>query len=367
MADIFISYARADRPRAEPLAQALERAGWSVWWDREIPPGRSFDEVIEEALTAARCVVVLWSGASVRSEWVKTEAAEAAQRRILVPILTDGARIPLEFRRIQAAAIHNWRELESNDGWAQLCDAVAALVDSARAPAARAVTAPRRGSASWLIAGAASLAVAALSVTAYVATRVPAPQARIQPAPPVPAPTAAPVAVASAPAAPDAPPAPSQARRPRPRQSLAVGAATAASYAPASSGRAPADPAPSVPALPIETTMMPADMARKLDREPRLDNLASSFDVTLLSGVFRNQGRLNVSPTGVRFADGGGSGRDFELPCGSLRRVATATMIADREQRLLELTATERAYRVLAADTGARDGIRAAIGRTCAR
>ena len=59
MADIFISYARADRPRAARLAQALEHDGWSVWWDREIPPGRSFDEVIEEALAQARCVIVV--------------------------------------------------------------------------------------------------------------------------------------------------------------------------------------------------------------------------------------------------------------------------------------------------------------------
>jgi len=105
MADIFISYARADRPRAETLAAALHQTGWSVWWDREIPPGRSFDEVIEEALSQASCVVVIWSEASVRSEWVKTEAAEAAARRILVPILADSARIPLEFRRTQAAVI----------------------------------------------------------------------------------------------------------------------------------------------------------------------------------------------------------------------------------------------------------------------
>jgi hypothetical protein len=36
MADIFISYARPDRARAKALAEALERNGWSVWWDRGI-------------------------------------------------------------------------------------------------------------------------------------------------------------------------------------------------------------------------------------------------------------------------------------------------------------------------------------------
>ena len=33
MADIFISYSRDDRPRVEPLAEALVSAGYSVWWD----------------------------------------------------------------------------------------------------------------------------------------------------------------------------------------------------------------------------------------------------------------------------------------------------------------------------------------------
>ena len=59
MADIFISYASADRERARQLAAVLASQGWSVWWDRTIPPGRTFDQVIEQALQAARCVVVL--------------------------------------------------------------------------------------------------------------------------------------------------------------------------------------------------------------------------------------------------------------------------------------------------------------------
>lgn len=109
MSDIFISYARADKDRAELLAEAFSRQGWSVWWDREIPPGKSFDETIENALNSARCVIVLWSKDSVSSRWVKTEAAEGAARGILVPVLIDKVRIPLEFKRIEAADLFDWR------------------------------------------------------------------------------------------------------------------------------------------------------------------------------------------------------------------------------------------------------------------
>ena len=108
MSDIFLSYASADRDRAQRIAAVLEAQGWSVWWDRTIPPGSTFDEVIEEALDAARCVVVLWSKTSVASDWVKTEAAEAARRKILVPALIDEVKIPLEFRRVQAANLSDW-------------------------------------------------------------------------------------------------------------------------------------------------------------------------------------------------------------------------------------------------------------------
>ena len=56
MADIFISYASQDREIARQLAERLGEAGYAVCWDRTIPPGRVFDEVIQEALASARSV-----------------------------------------------------------------------------------------------------------------------------------------------------------------------------------------------------------------------------------------------------------------------------------------------------------------------
>ncbi len=38
VSDVFISYAAGDEPRAAELAAALETKGWTVWWDRHIPP-----------------------------------------------------------------------------------------------------------------------------------------------------------------------------------------------------------------------------------------------------------------------------------------------------------------------------------------
>lgn len=108
MGQVFLSYASADRDRAQRLAEAMQGKGYQVWWDRQIAPGKTFDEVIESELNTAACVVVLWSSTSVKSDWVKTEASEAASRRILVPVLIDNVRIPLEFRRVQAADLTKW-------------------------------------------------------------------------------------------------------------------------------------------------------------------------------------------------------------------------------------------------------------------
>lgn len=130
MADIFISYASVDRARAQILAEALPKHGWSVWWDRNIPPGKTFSQVIKEELEAAKCVIVVWSKTSVASEWVEIEAAEAKQRKVLVPALIDDVAkaIPLEFRRMQAAWLADWQGESTHPEFHKLVEAVATVL-----------------------------------------------------------------------------------------------------------------------------------------------------------------------------------------------------------------------------------------------
>ncbi len=108
MADVFISYAREDRPLAARLAHALESGGRTVWWDREILPGTDFAELIGAELARAKAVVVIWSPASVASRWVRDEAHEGLDRGVLVPVLAGVAEPPLGYRSLHAVDLGGW-------------------------------------------------------------------------------------------------------------------------------------------------------------------------------------------------------------------------------------------------------------------
>jgi adenylate cyclase len=110
MYDVFISYARVDRHRIEPLVAALEEAGYSVWWDHEIAGGAAFAHEIERALNAARTVVVAWSVNSIKSEWVADEASAAKQAGKLVPIQLDATPAPIGYRQYQSIDFSEWSE-----------------------------------------------------------------------------------------------------------------------------------------------------------------------------------------------------------------------------------------------------------------
>lgn len=132
MSDVFISYANEDQDKVAPIVNALENRGWSIWWDRTILPGKQFDLVIEEAIEAAKCVIVIWSNNSVDSLWVRAEAAEGWQRGIVVPVLIDYVKPPLAFRQIQAAKLIDWQGDVNNPEFESLIKAITAILDSTK-------------------------------------------------------------------------------------------------------------------------------------------------------------------------------------------------------------------------------------------
>jgi len=170
MADIFISYASEDRVRAQRVASSLEAHGWTVWWDRKLIVGQSYDEAIERELEIAKCVVVLWSKMAIRSEWVKNEAAAAVERDILVPALIDNIKLPIEFRRRQTADLINWNGDPAHGGFMALCEGIslkAANVNPTLSrPSDLSLPSPVRQARPWKF-GAIALLVAASAAGVY--------------------------------------------------------------------------------------------------------------------------------------------------------------------------------------------------------
>ena len=198
MADVFISYSSRNRRDAAALAAALGGAGLTVWWDREILTGEAFDRAIERELEAARSVVVLWSDESVESEWVKNEAAAAAERGVLLPANLDGVRLPLEFRRRQTVDLSGWSGDIAHEGFQALQRDIRRLLGqpsanvhaAASAPRPAGVPAPapppaRRRAGPWVAVAAAAVLLIAVGLL-YVAPgmRSSAPSADVVPAAP---------------------------------------------------------------------------------------------------------------------------------------------------------------------------------------
>jgi hypothetical protein len=100
MADVFISYSKADHALALKLSTFLEAEGWSVWWDKSLGAADLYRDEIMKQLTAARAVISIWTSNSIRSDWVRAEAGIGKNEGKLIPVKTPDvayADIPLPF------------------------------------------------------------------------------------------------------------------------------------------------------------------------------------------------------------------------------------------------------------------------------
>ena len=141
---LFLSYARADRARAEKLAVVLTRAGYTVWWDALIEGGAQYATSIRQALETADVVIVLWSRNSVESDWVRDEAALGRDRHRLVPLALDAAAPPLGFRQYQTIDLSHWRGRPDVTEIAAIDRAIALAMGHEPPPPRRATSFSRR-------------------------------------------------------------------------------------------------------------------------------------------------------------------------------------------------------------------------------
>ncbi len=132
MADVFLSYNREDQPKAKLIAEALEGAGFRVWWDTVLRAGQTYDEVTEKQLRDAWAVVVLWSSRSVQSKWVRAEATLGERKSALIPVMIEPCERPIMFELIQTADLTNWQGDLADSNWLAFVADVREHVDRKR-------------------------------------------------------------------------------------------------------------------------------------------------------------------------------------------------------------------------------------------
>lgn len=111
MSDVFVSYKAEDRHRVQPLVSALQADGLDVWWDVQIGGGAAWRDSIERELSAARCVIVVWSKRSVgpAGSFVRDEASRSMERGTYLPVRIDASRPPLGFGETQMLSLAGWK------------------------------------------------------------------------------------------------------------------------------------------------------------------------------------------------------------------------------------------------------------------
>ena len=120
MAEVFVSYSRANRDRIVTVSDALEGSGYSVWWDKQLKPGDDYAILIEEQIEASKCVVVAWSETARTSLWVRAEANEALDAGKLVQISLDKAKLPLPFSALNQLDFSGWGGTRGEEVWTNL-------------------------------------------------------------------------------------------------------------------------------------------------------------------------------------------------------------------------------------------------------
>lgn len=115
--DVFISFAAEDQEMVRPLWRELTAAGFRVFWSDAAlrnRAGNSWFDIIQEALSRSRHLLVVFTPAALLSKWVKREYVAFLSNlheppaRLLVPLIGAGCTfrdLPLFLRELQACQL----------------------------------------------------------------------------------------------------------------------------------------------------------------------------------------------------------------------------------------------------------------------
>ncbi|MEZ5938135.1 MAG: toll/interleukin-1 receptor domain-containing protein [Hyphomonadaceae bacterium] len=127
MADVFISYSRADQHKADVIRNQLEALGLTVFYDQaSLEGGSDFQDRISSELSKSGLVAALFSPTSLESKWVRAECLVGFNAAKLVPVLIQGpVSIPVPFNSIHCIDLTSFEGGDRHRGWWRFVGAVA--------------------------------------------------------------------------------------------------------------------------------------------------------------------------------------------------------------------------------------------------
>ncbi|MEO0881197.1 MAG: TIR domain-containing protein [Pseudomonadota bacterium] len=134
MADIFLSYARADYDTAVKVRDALEALDpdLEVFWDVVgLDAGDVFPERLADEVRDARAVLGLWNDHALSREWVNKEVDIAVEQKTLIPVeigpVTEKV-ITLRLSKIHRTKLHDFDGSADHPGWQETVRALARML-----------------------------------------------------------------------------------------------------------------------------------------------------------------------------------------------------------------------------------------------
>lgn len=132
MVDVFISYPRSARARAEVIKGKLDALGLDCFFDMErIDGGANFPDAIDRALRGSKAVLCCWSPTYFERPWCMIECRDALAREILVPVAVESFEQfapPADLRQINWFDLVEWRGEDAHEAWSQTLQRLGKLV-----------------------------------------------------------------------------------------------------------------------------------------------------------------------------------------------------------------------------------------------